>query len=151
MMLSSISRQRVEALTTEPPTVDTTMNSTFPPWTDPSSPLNLTIVILEPTNSSWSFSLPRVLPIIDKAVEDVNELYSGVFFISTVYGLGSCDRNIVGVSAAKISCQYNITAFIGPGKMILTVIDSVQDLSISYTSYSLGPPLSRGSQKKLSQ
>ncbi|BFZ21848.1 hypothetical protein BsWGS_24887 [Bradybaena similaris] len=133
MMLSPISMQGVEALTTEPPTVNTTMNSTIPSWTDPPSPLNLTIVVLEPTDpQSWGYSLPRVRPIIDKAVEDVNELYSGMFFISTVYGLGSCDRNIVGVSAAKISCHYNITAFIGPAcsKAVETIAYMANDWNV---------------------
>lgn len=80
-------------------------------------PVNLTVVVIEPADNS-QYSLKRVLPFMDIAIEVINRLYQGIMNFSLTYGSGSCDKALVGVAAARISCSHNISVFIGPGKRL---------------------------------
>ncbi|KAH9498148.1 hypothetical protein Btru_008389 [Bulinus truncatus] len=80
-------------------------------------PIDVTIASLEPSVASWAFARQKVLPAIDLAVEQLNVEHDGVIRFKAVNDEGSCDKNVVGVAAARISCQHNISIFIGPGKL----------------------------------
>ncbi|KAK3769288.1 hypothetical protein RRG08_057857, partial [Elysia crispata] len=77
-------------------------------------PIQVTMAVIEPNNQEFSFALPKVLPVMDYAVAKMNEKYRGRIEFRYAWGLGSCDRDVVGVEAARLSCSNNITAFIGP-------------------------------------
>ncbi|GFS06198.1 guanylate cyclase [Elysia marginata] len=76
-------------------------------------PVQVTMAVLEPIGR-WSFSLPKLLPVMDFAVAEMNEKYRGRIEFDYAWGLGSCERDVVGVEAARLSCSHNISVFIGP-------------------------------------
>lgn len=115
ILLASVKFYICDAETTEEPTTTITPNQTF----TANQPYNMTLVVLEPVDGGWSFLLPKVLPVMDMAIGYVNQLYSGIVRFNLVYDKGSCERNVVGVSAARISCAHNISVFIGPGRFSL--------------------------------
>ena len=80
-------------------------------------PIHVTLAVLEPP-SEWFLTLPMVVPVMDLAVADMNEKYRGRIKFGYAWGLGSCDRDVVGVEAARLSCSHNISVFIGPGGYI---------------------------------
>lgn len=79
-------------------------------------PIDVTIVTIEPYNPNLWFGLPLTEPIMEMAVEHVNTLYEGRIRFHLVTANGSCSRDVVGVSAAEISCSNNISVFIGTSK-----------------------------------
>ena len=80
-------------------------------------PIQVTLTVLEPPEGGFGFTLPKVLPVMDLAVKDMNEKYQGRIAFRYAWGLGSCDRDVVGVEAARLSCSNNISVFIGPGEL----------------------------------
>ncbi|KAK0044791.1 atrial natriuretic peptide receptor 1 [Biomphalaria pfeifferi] len=77
-------------------------------------PADVIIVSLEPSALSWNFARPKVLPAMDLAVEHLNLEHQGAIRFKLVSREGSCEKGGVGVAAAKISCLYNISVFVGP-------------------------------------
>ncbi|GFO37652.1 hypothetical protein PoB_006415700 [Plakobranchus ocellatus] len=77
-------------------------------------PIQVTIAVIDPPSAIYSFSLLKILPVFDKAIPVLNELYKGRIEFQYAWGIGSCDRDVVGVEAARLSCTHNISVFIGP-------------------------------------